>query len=489
MTDDFDTLLRQRLARLAAAVPVPDRASQTVHVVVQAGRPTTRMAVGLGGVVAIVLLLGGVLLGPRLAAGPAASPAVTCAEPGTTWDVDASGNTTIVPVRLKCVDAIAAASAALGDQSSQVTAYDFRYGRYCPLDRRCPYSGDPLGHVIVTFRTAPSVVVSVKVDPSGAVVVTGIELKEALDHGGPTSSPISTEGVSPSPEITCEPDAIDCTAETQAVLAAVAGVAHPVTQIAFRADAMCIWEPFLSGTHSCQAIIEPDGTQHVTSAVVTFSGTDQQAFLNLFWLADGSISPSMALVTRPPGATPFQVLVTPSATLPNPGGTCSDSQFVLGTGSSGFTFSTALTRHAYLFQPLRNAGAACTLAVPNVIGVASANGPWQAASANDAGNEVCADSTCHYVTPPTYTIGAGQSLEIDFSVSWWVGANDANGMPLYSAPPCGGAVEDVSRVEFPVASGVITIDLQAATPEGGSSVPWHQVCSSPTSISFEIKTK
>ena len=51
--------------------------------------------------------------------------------------------------------------------------------------------------------------------------------------------------------------------------------------------------------------MQPDGTQHVTSAVVTFAGTDQQAFLNLFWLADGSISPSMALATPPPGATPL----------------------------------------------------------------------------------------------------------------------------------------------------------------------------------------
>jgi hypothetical protein len=108
----------------------------------------------------------------------------------------------------------------------------------------------------------------------------------------------------PAPAVTCEGKAIGCVRETLVVLDAVASVGHPATRITFRADAMCIWVPFR--TWPCGSIAVPDGTRRVASAVVTFSGTEQQAFLNLFWLADGSISPDMALVAPPPGATPFQ---------------------------------------------------------------------------------------------------------------------------------------------------------------------------------------
>ena len=109
-----------------------------------------------------------------------------------------------------------------------------------------------------------------------------------------------------SPQVACDGDAVACARETLAALDAVASVGQPAVRIAFRADAMCIWYPFLGGVHSCPAIIVPDGAQRMTSAVVTFAGTEQQAFLNLAWLADGSISSTMALVAPPPGATPFQ---------------------------------------------------------------------------------------------------------------------------------------------------------------------------------------
>lgn len=127
------------------------------------------------------------------------------------------------------------------------------------------------------------------------------------------------------------------------------------------------------------------------------------------------------------------------------------------------------------------------MSVPKAIGVASTAGPLQIVSVNDSGNEVCVGSACHYVTPPSYKFGSGQTFEIDFSVSWWIGANDQNGNPLFTAPPCVGAVGDVTRAEFPVASGVVAIDLENAVQEAGSSVPWHAVCASPSSISFEIR--
>jgi len=111
-------------------------------------------------------------------------------------------------------------------------------------------------------------------------------------------------GTQQNPAVTCEGTATSCVRATLVVLDAVASVGHPATRITFRLDEMCIGAPF--GGRPCAAPAWPDGTQRMTSAVATFSGTEQQAFLNLFWLADGSISAEMmALEAPPPGATPF----------------------------------------------------------------------------------------------------------------------------------------------------------------------------------------
>ena len=201
-----------------------------------------------------------------------------------------------------------------------------------------------------------------------------------------------------------------------------------------------------------------------------------------------SVTAQDVLWAGDPGTTsPSSPPSPPSSSLPSSGGTCSADQLVLGTATSGFTYSVLNYRHALFTQVVRNAGGDCVLGVPKVIGAATASGPLVAVSVNNTGNEVCVNSACHYVTPATYAIRSGQTFEIEFSVSWFVGANDANGTPLYTAPPCVGEVTDVARVAFPVASGAIAIDLEAASQQAGASVPWHQVCSSPMSISFEIK--
>ena len=111
-------------------------------------------------------------------------------------------------------------------------------------------------------------------------------------------------GTQQSPVVTCERAATSCVRETLAVLDALASVTDPATRITFRVDAMCILAPF--HTMPCESIAVPDGTQKITSAIVSFSGTERQAFLNLFQLADGLIRPDMALDTPPPDATPFQ---------------------------------------------------------------------------------------------------------------------------------------------------------------------------------------
>ena len=115
-------------------------------------------------------------------------------------------------------------------------------------------------------------------------------------------------GIAQWPQVTRPPEKVvstgfPCLHETLVTLDAVTDVGHPATRITFRANGTCIWFPF--GGNPCPALVFPDGTQRVTNAVVSFDGTNQQAFLNLFWLADGTISSDMALVTPPPGATPF----------------------------------------------------------------------------------------------------------------------------------------------------------------------------------------
>jgi hypothetical protein len=110
-------------------------------------------------------------------------------------------------------------------------------------------------------------------------------------------------GTQQDPVVTCDTGS-SCVRATLVVLDAVASVGHPATRITFRPDQLCIGAPF--GGRPCAAPAWPDGTQRMTSAVVTFSGTKQQAFLSLFWLADGSISAGyMTLEAPPPGATPF----------------------------------------------------------------------------------------------------------------------------------------------------------------------------------------
>jgi hypothetical protein len=227
----------------------------------------------------------------------------------------------------------------------------------------------------------------------------------------------------------------------------------------------------------------PDAPDNYFTVRATFRGPDAGAISAELFALVASIG-----FDAPSVASPVPTSMLSPVALPNPGGTCTASQFVLGTAQAGYTFSVINYRHAYFLQPLRNLGSGCVLSVPKVIGVASLGEPLQAVTVNNIGNEVCVNTSCHYVTPPTYTIRPGQTLDLYFNVSWFEGATDENGTPLDTPPPCVGEVKDVSSVSFPVAIGSILIDLEAAT-QAGSSVPWRAICSSPTNISFEIKAK
>ena len=125
--------------------------------------------------------------------------------------------------------------------------------------------------------------------------------------GSQTESAVGADwtfnGTQQNPVVTCEVGTT-CVRETLVVLDAVASVGQAATRMTFRPDQMCIGAPF--GGRPCAAPAWPDGTQRMTSVVVTFSGIDEQAFLDLFWLADGSFSANyMVLEAPPPGATAF----------------------------------------------------------------------------------------------------------------------------------------------------------------------------------------
>jgi hypothetical protein len=178
-------------------------------------------------------------------------------------------------------------------------------------------------------------------------------------------------------------------------------------------------------------------------------------------------------------ATPSASEIAFTVQLPNPGGTCTASQFVLGSVTSEYEPSVLFYRHVGLFQPMRNAGGDCVLKLPSMIGLLSSAGSWEAVRATNGGTEVCVDAspgtgverTCHFVYPPSYMIRSGQSVSIEASVSW---PEDSP----YSLPPCPSLLQDVTRVEFPLAVGSLDINFE-------SQVHWKIICSS-AQIGFSV---
>ncbi|HYK96280.1 MAG TPA: hypothetical protein VE011_10500 [Candidatus Dormibacteraeota bacterium] len=162
-----------------------------------------------------------------------------------------------------------------------------------------------------------------------------------------------------------------------------------------------------------------------------------------------------------------------SVELPNPGGTCAAGQFVAGTATSTYDFSTVMSRVADAFQPLTNAGAACALAVPKTIAMAGASGPYVAIGVGDTGRQVCVNSSCRTVYPPTYTVPAGGMVWILLRASWLLDEEGATGAP----PRCANAIADVTRAEFPFAEGSIEIAW---------GIPFHVVCPNAASIGIVV---
>lgn len=171
--------------------------------------------------------------------------------------------------------------------------------------------------------------------------------------------------------------------------------------------------------------------------------------------------PPAAATSAAPSASPTEV--ASSDPLPNPGGTCSASQFVLGTPTWRYGYGTIGTSVVFGTLPLRNVGGDCVMRLPSVIGVAAATGPFHAVAVRNTG------------TATSWASGPGENVQIMLSAVWPVG-----GQTSIPAPPCNDPIYDVSRVEIPLATGALELDLP---------IVLHEVCSFPASLSIAFETK
>jgi hypothetical protein len=76
---------------------------------------------------------------------------------------------------LTCEAAVEAALGALPTGHPPITDITVRLGRYCPNDAPCPSDLNLVtAYVMITFKGAPAVLVTVRGEPNSPVVVTGI---------------------------------------------------------------------------------------------------------------------------------------------------------------------------------------------------------------------------------------------------------------------------------------------------------------------------
>jgi hypothetical protein len=146
------------------------------------------------------------------------------------------------------------------------------------------------------------------------------------------------------------------------------------------------------------------------------------------------------------------------------GQACSAKQLVLGKVTVAPGYGTLGTDSLFVTQPVRNAGGDCVFHVPRTIGVASAAGQLHVVASDNAG------------TATEFNISSGASVSVLLGAWWWVpGRLSGTGM---SAPPCAGAISDVSRVSIQLGSDSLEVDLGTV---------WREVCTSPATVSITVR--
>ena len=156
-----------------------------------------------------------------------------------------------------------------------------------------------------------------------------------------------------------------------------------------------------------------------------------------------------------------------------------DQFIVVASAFSQFEPSAIASRHVFVSQRVRNAGASCVLAQPKVIGLASAIGPYRAVAVPNLGQTVCANNACHSVYPTSVLVRAGQTVTLELNASWPLPSAADDGTTPQPAPPCEVTLNDVNDAAVPFASGDIEFTWEIALSE---------VCTSPSSVSLGIET-
>jgi hypothetical protein len=137
-----------------------------------------------------------------------------------------------------------------------------------------------------------------------------------------------------------------------------------------------------------------------------------------------------------------------------------------------------MTQHILVTAQVRNSGAACVLAQPKEIGLASATGAFVAYAAPSLGQVVYVGNAGHYEYPASYSVHGGQSFQIEINAYWWIDyAASPTRPPEF---PCGDALTGIERVVIPLASGLLKMAWHP---------PFGEICTTPPSVSlgFEFK--
>jgi hypothetical protein len=160
--------------------------------------------------------------------------------------------------------------------------------------------------------------------------------------------------------------------------------------------------------------------------------------------------------------------------LPNPGGTCTAAQFTAGEAVVVGEPGAVMTEHVLVFEELRNAGPACVLGQPKILGLAAGSAPFIAFTAPSLGQVVYVGNAGHYVYPTSYPIRAGQSFRVEINAYWWfaLGASAETRPPGY---PCHDPITAIDRAEIPLATGALQLAWNR---------PFAEVCTTPPSVSI-----
>jgi len=174
-----------------------------------------------------------------------------------------------------------------------------------------------------------------------------------------------------------------------------------------------------------------------------------------------SVAPSTAVPTVEPDPTDLPTGEPSHSPFPAAGGSCTAAQFTLGASEYFYGYGSVGSTVVFVSQQLRNDGGDCVLALPGGVGVATASSPFEYVTVVMSGDRT------------SESVAAGQQVSIMLQATWHL--PDADGS---SPVPCTHSVRDVARVEFPLATGTLTMDLGTI---------WHEVCDSPASVGVRFK--